>query len=367
MVRFVHFNRLQTTDLIQLFYLLMKQPQSLLYIIIVLFGLELYAQNKLPEFKFNTVITPNTSIRAVHKTNSGELWFAGSNAHYGYSTDEGESWTVDSIQFLEQKINFRALGSTDKSINLVSIESPGMVFKTDNHGESWYLTYYEEGEKVFYDAVKFYDSQEGIALGDPTEDCFSILKTRDGGASWEKLPCENLPKVVEGEAAFAASNTNIEIQGDKTWIVTGGKVARILFSPDRGKSWEVIKTPIISGGEMTGIYSVDFYDEHTGVIIGGDWNEKSNSKNNKAVTTNGGKSWKVLSKKNSPPYQSCIQFVPESNGKELISVGIPGVYYSNNFGKSWTKISNESFYAITMINPHKGVLTGNKKVTTLTF
>lgn len=86
------------------------------------------------------------------------------------------------------------------------------------------LVYAEENEAVFYDAMTFWNNEEGIAMGDPTADCLSILTTRDGGKTWQKTPCDRLPKVKEGEAAFAASNTNIATVGDKTWIITGGKV-----------------------------------------------------------------------------------------------------------------------------------------------
>ena len=44
-------------------------------------------------------------------------------------------------------------------------------------------------------------------MGDPTADCISIIITRDGGQTWNKIPCSQLPKSKEGEAAFAASNT----------------------------------------------------------------------------------------------------------------------------------------------------------------
>lgn len=327
----------------------------------------LYAQKNKSDFKFNTVVTPNSSIRAVHTTQNGDVWFAGSNAHYGVSKDKGETWHIDSIEFLNQKIHFRALGSANNQVSLMNIENPGMVFRTTNPNKAWYLSYYEEGDKVFYDALKFYNAYEGIAIGDPIDGCFSIIKTVNGGKSWAKLSCDLLPKIEEGEAAFAASNTNIEIVGDSTWIVTGGQVARVLFSPDKGQTWSVYNTPIISGDQMTGIYSVDFYNHEIGVIIGGDWNNKNNKKNNKAITVNGGKTWKLLGKKKDPPYQSCIKFIPNSDGKQLISVGIPGVYYSNNSGRSWQKISDESFYAITFVDNNKAVLTGNKKVSTLTF
>jgi photosystem II stability/assembly factor-like uncharacterized protein len=52
-------------------------------------------------------------------------------------------------------------------------------------------------------------------------DFLSIIVTRDGGNTW-KLPADKLPRTANGEAAFAASNTNIVIKGNNTWIVSGG-------------------------------------------------------------------------------------------------------------------------------------------------
>ena len=82
--------------------------------------------------------------------------------------------------------------------------------------------YFESNDKVFYDAMTFWNDREGIAMGDPTENCLSIIITRNGGNNWEKLSCEFLPKTEEGEAAFAASNSNIAVYRDHTWIVSVG-------------------------------------------------------------------------------------------------------------------------------------------------
>src|SRR5690606_30831511 len=123
------------------------------------------------------------------------------------------------------------------------------------------------GENVFYDSMAFWNEKEGIAMGDATDSCLSILITRDGGNHWEKLKCDLLPKVERGEAAFAASNSNIALFGDHAWIATGGKRARVFHSADKGKSWEVFDTPILQGRAMTGIYSIAFFDEKTGVIF----------------------------------------------------------------------------------------------------
>jgi hypothetical protein len=43
-----------------------------------------------------------------------------------------------------------------------------------------------------------------------------------------------LPRTANGEAAFAASNTNIVIKGNNTWIVSGGMKARVFYSADKG-------------------------------------------------------------------------------------------------------------------------------------
>lgn len=68
-----------------------------------------------------------------------------------------------------------------------------------------------------------------LQWGDPTDGCISILITRDAGRQWSKIPCSHLSKIVEGEAAFAASDTNISIFDDKVWLASGGAVSRILI------------------------------------------------------------------------------------------------------------------------------------------
>lgn len=319
------------------------------------------------DFKFSKVLEVESSIRALAVTPSKDIWFAGSDNKYGMTYDLGENWQIDSLKFADFDINFRAMAYSPIGMNLMSIENPGMIFRTDNDGLSWYLSYYEEGEKVFYDAMAFYDLKEGIALGDPTDNCFSVLKTYDGGKSWSKINCTDLPSLVKGEAAFAASNTNISIVGDHTWIATGGKVSRVFYSPDRGETWEIQKTPIVSGKESEGIYSIDFYDEKHGVLIGGNYKKVNYKKLNKAVTKNGGKTWKIVGEKKDPGYQSCVQFIPNSNHQKMISTGQAGVYYSSDFGKKWKKISDLKLYTIKFVDENTAFLSGNRVIYKLTF
>lgn len=337
--------------------------KTIFYFVLLMSSVHVFAQ----DFQIKTVVEPNSSIRALEVTDGGEVWFAGSNGTYGVSKNNGQTWEIDSISFHGFKLNFRGIASSSQGLHLTAIENPGMVFNTKNGGDSWYLTHFEEGEGVFYDAIHFFDYNEGMILGDPTDDCFSILKTYDSGDSWQKVSCLKLPKIDEKEAAFAASNTNIESQGDSVWIVTGGSQARVLFSADRGENWTVQKTPMISGKTMTGIYSVDFYDHLNGVIIGGDWENKSYNQKNKAVTKDGGKTWRLVGRKQAPGYQSCVQYIPNSGGSKLVSVGSTGVYYSSNYGKTWKMISKKPFYSLKFISPNKAILSGHKIISVLTL
>jgi photosystem II stability/assembly factor-like uncharacterized protein len=208
----------------------------------------------------------------------------------------------------------------------------------------------------------FDDNTHGIAVGDPTQDCASIILTDNGGKTWTKLSCKNLPKFEEGEAFFAASNTNIKTIGSTVWIASGGKKARVLKSTDFGKTWQIFNTPIIQGNSSQGIYSIDFFDKNNGIIVGGDYSKPNENNANKAITKDGGKTWQLVANGQNPNYKSCVQYVPNTNGKELFAVGKTGVSFSNDGGKSWKKVSKDGYYAIQFVDKNTAWLSGNNKL-----
>jgi photosystem II stability/assembly factor-like uncharacterized protein len=210
--------------------------------------------------------------------------------------------------------------------------------------------------------MAFFDPQNGIAIGDPTEDCLSIILTKDAGNSWQKLPCDKLPKLIEGEAVFAASNTNIAVNGSNAWIITGGKQSRVLHTSDKGKTWSITSTPLVYGTESTGGYSIAFTDAKNGIICGGDYTKKQGNLNNKVITTDGGKTWQLVANGKDPGYISCVQYVPNTNGKELFAVSTEGIYFSNDSGISWLKVNNEGYFTIKFIDKNNAWLAGNGKI-----
>jgi photosystem II stability/assembly factor-like uncharacterized protein len=308
------------------------------------------------------------SIRALEIIDENTVWFGGNNGLYGYTANGGVKWHIDSISIDGKLLEFRSIAITSKSIFLLNVGSPAYLLKSDDKGASWNMVYQENHPDIFYDCMKFWDDEHGIAMGDPTEGCLSILITKDGGNHWEKIDCSVLPASVEGEAAFAASNTNISLVGNHAWIASGGKKARIFHSPDLGRSWSVYDTPMRQGGRMTGIFTMDFYDENTGIVFGGDWENQNENRGNKATTCDGGKTWDLLTDGSGPGYRSCVQYIPNSAGRGIIAVGIPGISYSSNGGKTWQEIDQGDFYTIRMTSSGKVAwLAGKNKLAKMTL
>jgi len=290
-------------------------------------------------------ILVDQSIRALQGIDDQQAWFAGSGGIYGYTKDGGNTWKIDSIVSSGENPHFRAIGITKEAAHLLTIGSPAKLYRSTDEGQSWSIVYQEDHPQVFYDAMTFWDDQFGIAMGDPTDGCLSVIRTEDGGNTWQKVDCASLPSSEAGEAAFAASNTNLAVGADgRVWMVSGGQRARVFYSLDYGKTWEVADTPIIEGGQMTGIYSVDFFDDQTGVIYGGDWNNKASNQKNKAISRDGGKSWSLLADGQGPGFRSCVRFFPDKEGKGLLAIGSPGISASVDAGQSWQSLSDSGFY-----------------------
>ncbi|XLS27902.1 WD40/YVTN/BNR-like repeat-containing protein [Flavobacteriaceae bacterium M23B6Z8] len=320
---------------------------------------------KLSQVTITDLLTDSISIRAIAPGNRN-LAFAGSNGYYGlYDARTGK--TKVSRQLYDSIVPaFRAVAFTDNDFFMLSIGTPALLYKTGTAGKME-LVYREDGENVFYDAMQFWNEKEGIAIGDPTDGCMSVIITRDGGFTWKKLECESLPLSAEGEAAFAASNTNIAIVGDKAWIASGGIKSRIYYSPDKGRSWEVFNTPFTQQAATKGIYSIDFYDENLGFAIGGDYTDPSNNEANKAITRDGGRSWELVANKKHPGYKSCVQFVPGSLGASLVAVGFTGISVSNDYGENWNELSKEGFYTLRFINDSTAYAAGKNRLSKLVF
>lgn len=305
----------------------------------------------------------SVSIRAL-EVMDGSVAFAGNGGVFGTVDLRTQEIRAKQQRFDTIFPEFRAIAHTKADFFMLSAGRPALLFKTGSQG-LMELVYQEDAEGVFYDAMTFWNDMEGIAIGDEMNGCLSILITRDGGNTWQKTPCSELPKATPGEGAFAASNTNIAIKGDHTWI--GTTKSRILYSLDKGQSWQVFTTPIKSSEPTQGIYTLDFYNDQLGVALGGDYTQPDSMTGNKALTKDGGRTWKLLADGNIPGYKSCVQFVPNGGGKEMVAVGLTGIVYSQDFGASWMNLSEEPFYTLRFVNDSTAYAAGRYRIGLLSF
>jgi photosystem II stability/assembly factor-like uncharacterized protein len=317
--------------------------------------------------QIDTLFQDKVSIRAI-VIDANKIWYAADNSRFGFYDLENNKKNESHIGNDSLNYEFRSIAQTASAIFILNVSNPALLYKIYKGGSEAKLVYQESHEKVFYDSMQFWNDTEGIAIGDPVSDCLSIITTRDGGNSWNKISCDKLPKIIAGEAAFAASNTNIVIKGDKSWIVTGGKKASVFHSSDKGKTWEAYATPIVQGKTMTGIFTADFYDSKKGFIAGGNYELPNQNFLNKASTNNGGKTWKLKSDNQGFGYASCVQYVPNSKGRELVSVGASGLYYSSDSGNSWQRLAaDSSLFTIRFIDNHTAIAAGKNKMVRLNF
>lgn len=331
-----------------------------IYLFLLFISISAIAQNK--KFNSEVILETKLSCRAI-LVDDEKVWMGMDKGRYGFYDIKKDTTILKEIPSVSRTTEFRSIAGTKDAIFILSVGNPAMLIRIDKKTLEETVVYKEEHEKVFYDSMQFVDDLNGFAMGDPIENCLAFIKTTDGGKSWQKVNCDVLPKVSDGEAAFATSNTNLAIKGKSIFMVSGGKKSRVFVSNDLGATWNVYETPIVQGETMTGIFTADFYNQKIGIIAGGNYMKQDQNWANKAITKNGGKTWKLIADKEAFGYASCVQFVPNSNGKKLISVGGTGMFYSDDFGKSWTKFSDDKdFFTFRFESEKVFYATGRNKL-----
>jgi len=293
------------------------------------------------------------SIRGMSLPSEKVLWASGSKGSVVKSLDGGESFEWMQVKGYETR-DFRAIHAwDDKEVLIVAVAAPAVILKTLDGGLSWEKVYENADTSMFLDAVTFKDDKVGTVIGDPINDTIFLLNTEDRGAHWNKVNASFWKsKVVEGEAFFASSNSNFVYDYQSNYFISGGIKSRLWMD---GFAMDI---PIIQGSKSTGANSIAISPNQNHLIIaGGDFSLPGEMNNNfvkldrykypNTTEKHLSKSvyfWKVDKKVNNlNGYKSSLVFL---NNNLIIACGTSGVDISKNRGKYWEKISTESFHVV---------------------
>jgi len=327
------------------------------YLIYLLFILPatVFAQNyKLKELTSGK----NTSMRGLSIVSDSIAWVSGNNGYVGKTLNGGKTWEWTQPKGYE-KLDFRTIEAFDKfKAIIVNAGSPAYILSTVDGGKSWREVYKNIDSAIFFDGMGFWNAQEGIVFGDPIKNKMQLLKTTDGGLTWQNISDKLKEEMKVGEAGFAASGTAIRTSGDgKVWIASGGAVSRIFYSPNYGNRWKVYECPILQGESSTGPFSIAFYDSKHGIAVGGNYLKDKENSNNVLITKNGGKSW-VKPVQPVSGFRSAVEYI---NDQLCFATGSSGTDVSTDGGKNWTNISTQNFNALRKAKKGSLVLlTGNR-------
>jgi photosystem II stability/assembly factor-like uncharacterized protein len=300
-------------------------------------------------------VNTDASFRGLSVVGS-TVWASGTGGTFIKTVDGGKNWRVGHVPDAE-KLDFRDVEAFSAQIAYLLSIGPGessRIYKTTDGGDSWKLQFQNTEKEAFFDALAFWDERHGLAMSDPMRGRFYLISTDDGGAHWTPIAAEGMPLAVAGEGGFAASGTCLITRGrDEAFIVSGGTAARAYHSKNRGRTWEVIDTPMRKGSAGAGVFSIAFAGGNhgsIGIMVGGDYQKPEEADKNAAVTDDGGDSWKPLPTKTPATipggFRSAVAFAPGKFWRTVLAVGSSGSDISHDGGLTWTNLDMENLNAV---------------------
>ena len=282
-------------------------------------------------------------LRGVHAVGDGVVWVSGTAGTVLRSQDGGSHWHSCMTPPGGEKSDFRGVWAWDALHAFALSSGPGelsRLYRTGDGCHSWQRVLTNPDLSGFWDGLLFINQQYGLIYGDPTMSAARtaeghLLETHDGGSTWTKV---NLP----AESFFAASNSSMATNGGDIWAGTGG--ARVLHREQDGE-WESVATPLASGNDSSGVFSVAFRDRQHGVAVGGDYRKPDETAGSAVYTSDGGSHWSAAGE---PPhgFRSAVAWEPTQHA--WITAGTNGSDISHDDGKTWQWLDSGNWNALSL-------------------
>ncbi|MDX1909654.1 MAG: T9SS type A sorting domain-containing protein [Bacteroidia bacterium] len=256
------------------------------------------------------------------------------------TTDGGLTWSADTapnIGGVPYLLNVTALDSSRAWINGLDFSTfQTFAFQTQNGGATWtrILDSLFDTPGGFLNYVYFWDGQNGIAFGDPSQSLtdtvfhFEIHRTSDGGQTWTRLPRTILPAAEPDE--YGAT---YRVMGDQIWFMTTN--GRMIRSSDRGQTWQVSLTNYFGA-----TFNIAFADTQVGIFGGFDF---VNNSIGLGLTQDGGATWTDITPADSAYLVTTATIVPGTRVIVLVvrNSNLSGpvrTWTSHDLGQTWMEI-----------------------------
>src|SRR5690242_16452930 len=146
-------------------------------------------------------------LRGVSAVSPTVAWASGVGGTYLRTTDGGKTWRAGVVPGAEG-LDFRDVDAFDAdTAYLLSIGDgdKSKIYKTTDGGAHWTLQFQNRRPGAFFDCMAFRDRTRGVAVSDPVDGRFLVIRTDDGGRTWKETDASRMPPARTGEGAFAAS------------------------------------------------------------------------------------------------------------------------------------------------------------------
>lgn len=209
------------------------------------------------------------------------------------TTDGGKSWTpvkysgptIKGLCALEIiKVPYSNHGTLDYKHHIIAggrVGSPAFLLRSENNGETWKSQDMSEYCGYIMD-IKFFNEKEGMICAG-TNASFDrinalILRTEDGGRTWNKVYQSERPYEITWKASFPTDDVGyVTVQSyNPDTNVSQRFVAK---TTDNGKTWKEL--PLVDDYSCRE-FGVGFINENTGWV---------GSMHTGYLTTDGGKTW----------------------------------------------------------------------------
>ena len=286
-------------------------------------------------------------LQAVSAVNDRVAWVSGHKATWARTTDGGQTWQAHSWSDADSVLEFRDVHAVDSVTAYLLAAGPGSrsrIYKTTDAGRNWQLQFFNSDSAAFFDCFDFWDANHGIAVSDAVNGRMIVIATEDG-AHWTDISA-SLPPALPGEGAFAASGTCLVARpSGHAWIGTGAETgARVYQTSNRGRSWTVVNTPVVSG-QASGIASLSFASTAHGFAVGGRIADANDRSPNTARTGDGGRTWTAAGRSGLSGAIYGASYVPD-RGFTIVAASPKGLEYSLDDGATWNGLSGQAYWAV---------------------